>query len=122
MVTEGGDKYLGKWMEQRLNATMGTGPQKGPLTGGGMNWPMSQMPAQFAAELGKGVTLGLTALGPLKAPLVNQGGTTDTKGKKLYGEEDVASLMSFSNIRVGSHLQDIWAYFNTSQRKSIDVY
>jgi hypothetical protein len=72
--------------------------------------------------LGKGVALGLTALGPLKMPLVTQGGTTDTKDKTLYGEEDIAALMGFSNVRAGSQLQDIWVYFNTLRRKSIDVY
>jgi hypothetical protein len=80
-VTEGNDEYLGKWIEQRLDATLGTRPQRGPLVGGGRNRPMSQMPAQFAAELGKGVALGLTVLGPLKTPYVIQGGTTDTEGR-----------------------------------------
>ena len=87
-----------------------------------MNRPMSQMPVQFAAELKKGVALDLTALGPLKTPLMTQGGTTDTKGKQLYGEEEIAALVGFSNVRLGSHLQYIWAYFNMSYGKSIDVY
>ncbi len=121
-ITEGDDEYLGKWIEQQLGATIGTQPQRGPLAGGGMNRRKSQMLVQFVAELEKGVALGLTALGPLKTPLVTQGGTTDNKGKQLYGEEDIAALMGFSNIRLGSHLQDIWAYFNTSRGKSIDVY
>jgi hypothetical protein len=38
------------------------------------------MPAQFAAELGKGVALGLKVLGPMKKAHVTLGGTTDTKG------------------------------------------
>ncbi len=121
-VTEGDDKYLGKWIEQWLNATMGTRRQRGPLVGGGMNRQMSHMPAQFAAELGKWVALGLPALGPLKTPLVTQGGTTDTKGKQLYGEEGIAALMGFSNVWAGSQLQDIWAYFYTLHGKSIDMY
>jgi hypothetical protein len=121
-VTEGDDKYLGKWIKQWLNATMGTGPQRGPLAGMVMTRPTSQMLAHFAAELGKGVALGLKMLGSLKTPLVAQGGTTDTKGKQLYGEEDTAALMEFSNVWSGSHLQDIWAYFNKSRGKTIDVY
>jgi hypothetical protein len=121
-VTEGDDEYLGKWIKQRLNATMGTRSQRGPLVEGGINSPMPHMPAQFVAELEKGVALGLTALGLLKTPLVTQGGTTDTKGKQLYGEEDIAALMGFSNIPADSQLQDIWAYFNTLRRKSIDMY
>ncbi len=87
-----------------------------------MNRPMSQMPEQFVAELGKGIALVLTALNPLKTPLMTQRGTTDTKGKQLYGEEDIAALMGFSNIQLGSHLQDIRAYFNTSREKYIVVY
>jgi hypothetical protein len=107
VVTEGDDKYLGKWIEQKLNATMGTRPQRGPLAEGGMSKPMPHMPAQFATELGKGVALGLKTLGPMKTPLVTQGGTTDTKGKQLYGEEDIAALMGFANIRACNQLQDI---------------
>ncbi len=80
------------------------------------------MPAHFAAELGKRVALGLKVLGPLKTPLMAQGGTTDTNSKHLYGEEDIAALMGFSNARSGSHLQDTWAYFNTSRDKTINVY
>jgi hypothetical protein len=52
--------------------------------------------------------------GPLKTPLVTQGEATDTEGKQLYGEEDIAALMGFSNVQLGSQLQDIRAYFNTS--------
>ncbi len=63
-----------------------------------MNRPTSQILAQFVAELGKGVALGLMALGPLKTLLVTQGGTTDTNGKQLYEEEDIAAHMGFSNV------------------------
>jgi hypothetical protein len=115
-VTEQDNKYLGKWIKQRLNATMGTQSQRGPLVGMWMTRPGSQMLAHFAAELGKGVALGLKALGPLKTPLMAQGGTTDTDSKQLYGEEVIAALMGFSNFHSGSHLQDVWAYFNTSRR------
>jgi hypothetical protein len=95
---------------------------EGPLVGGGMNRPTSQILAQFVAELGKGDALGLMALGPLKTPLVTQGRPTDTNSKQLYGEEDIAALMGFSNVQFGSQLQDIWACFNMSPGKSIDVY
>jgi hypothetical protein len=121
-VTEGDGEYLGKWIEQWLDATMSTRPQRGPLAEGEMSRPMPYMPAQFVAELGKGVVLGLKALGPMKTPLVTLGGTTYTNNKQLYGEEDIAALMAFSNVRAGNQLQDIWAYFNTSRGKSIDVY
>jgi hypothetical protein len=89
---------------------MGTRPQMGPLSGMVMTRLASQMPAHFAAELGKGVALGLKALGLLKTPLVAQGGTTDKDSKQLYGEKDIASLMGFSYVHSGSHLQDIWVW------------
>jgi hypothetical protein len=101
-VTDGDNGYLEKWIKQWLDATKGTRPQRGPLVGGGMNRPTSQMPAQFVAELRKGVALGLMALVPLKTPLVTQGGPTDTKGKQLYGEEDIDALIGFSNVRLGT--------------------
>jgi hypothetical protein len=74
------------------------------------------------AELEKGVALGFKVLSPLKTPLVAQGGATDTNSKHLYGEEDIAALMGFSNVWSGSHLQDMWAYFNTSRGKTINMY
>jgi hypothetical protein len=44
-VTEGDEKYLGKWIKQRLDTTMGTRPQRGALMVGGMSRPMPHMPA-----------------------------------------------------------------------------
>jgi hypothetical protein len=68
-VTENDDAYFGQWVENRLNSTMG----KQPAADGGMGAigvaTPAQGPAQFAAELGKGVAMGLHALGPFKSPV-----------------------------------------------------
>ena len=69
------------------------------------------VPPNFAAELGRGVALGLHALSPFKTPAVANGGLGDTESKKGYGEEDIAALMGFSHVKKGHQLQDIWSYF-----------
>jgi hypothetical protein len=103
-VTEGDNKYPSKWIEQWLDETMGTRPQLGPHMWAAMTSPTANMPAQFAAELGKGVALGLLkSLGPLKTPLLAQGGTTITNCKQTYGEEDIAALMVFSKVPRKGH-------------------
>ena len=71
-----------------------------------------QGPAQFAAELGKGVAMGLHALGPFKSPSMAQGGGFESDSKQGYGEEDIAALMGFSHVKKGSELQDIWTIFS----------
>ena len=78
-------------------------------------------PAQFAAELGKGVAMGLHALGPFKSPSMAQGGGFESDSKQGYGEEDIAALMGFSHVKKGSELQDIWTYFHTMRSKNIDI-
>ncbi len=79
-------------------------------------------PAQFAAELGKGVAMGLHALGPFKLPSLTQGGGgADSDSKQGYGKEVIAALMGFSHVRKGSKLQEIWTYFHTMRSKNIDV-
>jgi len=64
-ITEVEDEYLGRWLEQRLDTTMGPRQQGSALAvaahQGGAPGPVSQ--ATFAADIGKGVALGLKALG-----------------------------------------------------------
>jgi len=64
-ITEVEDKYLGKWLEQQLNTTMGPRPQGSEPAAvaqrGGAAGPMTQ--ATFVTDIGKGVALGLKALG-----------------------------------------------------------
>ena len=65
-VTENDDVYFGQWMENRLNGTMGKRPAAhGAMGATGVATPAQGL-AQFAAELGKGVAMGLHALGPFK--------------------------------------------------------
>ncbi len=77
-----------------------------------------QVQAHFAAELGKGVAIGLHALGPFKTLALHQGGLADADGKQGYGEEDIVVLMSFLHVKKGSQLQDIWTYFQSLQAKT----
>ena len=98
-ITEVEDKYLGKWLEQRLNTTMGPHPQGGtPLSGalsGGSSRSMPQ--GNFSADIGKGVALGLKALGgPITT--VQQGATKEGKEKTCYTDNDIAAIMGFSHV------------------------
>ena len=119
-VTDNNDDYFGKWVENCLDSTM----EKQPAVDGGMRATMvvnpAQGPAQFAAELGKGVAMGLQAFGPFKTPLTAQGGGFESKSKQGYGEEDIAALMGISHVKKGSNLQDNWTYFHTMRDKNID--
>ncbi len=99
---------------------------KQPTTKAHMGAPLAgtaaDVPAHFTAELGKGVALGLHALGgPFKTPAMAQGGLGDSDSKKGYGDEDIAALMGFLHIKQGHQLQDIWSYFQSSGGKNIDV-
>jgi hypothetical protein len=89
---------------------------KGPPLAGSTG----DVPENFAAELGKGVALGLHALSPFKTLAVAQGGLGDAETKKGYGEEDIAALMGFSHVKKGHQLQDIWSYFQSAGVKNID--
>jgi hypothetical protein len=80
-ITEVEDEYLGKWLEQRLDTTLGPRPQGGaPPSGtqrGGSSGSMLQV--NFAADIRKGVALGLKALG---GPIA-----TGQQGATKEGEE-----------------------------------
>jgi hypothetical protein len=63
-VTENNNAYFGQWMENHLNGTMGKQPAvRDGMGAKGVATP-TQSPAHFKAELGKGVAIGLHALGP----------------------------------------------------------
>ncbi len=120
-ITDRDDAYFGQWMENCLDSTMGTWPATEAHTGalGAVTAP--QVPAHFAAELGKGVALGLHALGPLKTLALHQSGLADTDGKQGYGEEDIVALMGSLHVKKGNQLQDIGTYFQSLRGKNIDV-
>jgi hypothetical protein len=56
-----------------------------------------QMLLVMAAEVGKGVVLGLSALGPLQQDLTVQGTTSNTEPKG-YSKDDIAALMGLPEI------------------------
>jgi hypothetical protein len=107
-------------MENRLDGTM----EKRPITkvrkGAPLAGSTGDVPANFAAELSKGVALGLHTFSPFKTPSVAQGGLGDAETKKGNGEEDITALMGFSHVKKGSQLQDIWSYFQFAGVKNID--
>ncbi len=120
-VMENNDAYFGQWVENCLDSIMG----KRPAADGGMGVTgvatPAQGPAQFAAELGKGVAMGLHTLGQFKLPSIAQEGGLESNSKQGYREEDIAALMGFSHVKKGSELQDIWTYFHTMRSKNINV-
>ena len=85
-VTENDNAYFGQWMENRLDGTMG----KRPAAHNGMGTTGVATPAQglahFAAELGKGVAMGLHALGPFKSLSMTQGGELIVTANKDTGK------------------------------------
>jgi hypothetical protein len=81
-ATENGDAYFGQWIENCLDGTMGKRPAVDSGMGATRVATPAQGPAQFAAELGKGVAMGLHALGPFKPPSVTQGGGVDSDSKQ----------------------------------------
>jgi hypothetical protein len=82
-ITEVEDEYLGKWLDQRLDTTLGPRPRGGGTIGGttqtGPSGPMAQ--ATFAADIGKGVALGLRALGGPMAAAQAQSATKEVEEK-----------------------------------------
>jgi hypothetical protein len=112
-ITKTDNAYFNQWVKSHLDSTMGTRPKKLPHPGVPMAGTSTQVLGHFAAELGKGVALGLQALGPFKPSTGNQGGVTEANSKQMYGEENIAALMGFSHVQKGSNLQDIWMYFQS---------
>ena len=67
-VMECNDAYFGQWVENCLNSTMDCS------MGATMAVTPLQGPAHLTEELGKGVAMGLHALGTFKTPSMTQGG------------------------------------------------
>ena len=102
-VMEGDDVYFGQWMEIHLGSTitLGKRPVTDLLMGATLAVTPSQVPAQFAVELGKGVAMGLHTLGPFETPFMPRGGVADADSKQGYGEKNIMALMSFSHVKKG---------------------
>ena len=123
-ITEVEDDYLGRWLEQRLDTTMGPRqqgavPAVAPYRGGAPG-PMSQ--ATFAADIGKGVALGLKALGAPMATGHLQSPTKDGDEKTRYTDDDIAAIMGFSHVHRGDQVQPIWITMNNAKQKNHDVF
>jgi hypothetical protein len=123
-ITEVEDEYLGKWLEQRLDTTLGPRPLGGGTTGvtprGGPSGPMTQ--ATFAADIGKGVALGLKALGGPMVAAQAQGTTKEGEEKTRYSDDDIAAIMGFSHVHRGDQLQPIWTTLNNAKQKNLDIF
>ena len=126
-VTKGDDDYFKKWINQRLDAVFGPRPSSGaPETAGawGSTHPQtaqSQVSALMATEVGKGVALGLRAVGHLQRDPSQLGGGYDTEPKG-YTKYDIAAPMGFAGTYRGSNLPEIWELFNATKGKNIDAY
>ncbi len=121
VVTEGDEYNFEQWAEQQLNATMGVWPVQEPLGGTTLMAQNNTVPAQFAADLSKGLAMGLKSLRPLKPPTTAQGGHTDMDTKQGYSDEDIAALMGFAHVKHRNQLPTIWEYFNSYRGKSINI-
>ncbi len=79
------------------------------------------VPVHIAAELSKGLAMGLKSLGPFKSPTTAQGGHTNMDTKQGYSNEDISALMGFAHVKHRNQLPTIWEYFNSYRGKSIDI-
>ena len=122
-ITEVEDEYLGKWLEQRLDTTLGPRPQGGaPLSGTQKGGSSGSMPQEnFAADIGKGVALGLKALGGPIAT-VHQGATKEDEEKTRYTGDDIVAIMGFSHVTRGDMVQPIWTTLNNAKQKNHDTF
>jgi len=123
-ITEVEDDYLGRWLEQQLDTTMGPRPQGAVQAVAthreGPTGPISQ--ATFAANIGKGVALGLKALGAPIAMGHLQSPTKEGEEKTRYTDNDIAAIMGFSHVHRGDQVQSIWITMNNAKQKNIDVF
>ena len=75
----------------------------------------------FAADIGKGVALGLKALGGPIAT-VQQGAAKEGEEKNCYTDKDIAAIMGFSHVTRGDLVQPIWTTLNNAKQKNHDTF
>ncbi len=79
--------------------------------------------ATFAADIGKGVALGLKALGgPISHRTLAQGTTKEVDEKTRYTNDDIAAIMGFSHVHRGDQVQPIWTTLNNVKQKNLDIF
>ncbi len=101
---------------------LGYPPRMRAVIWGGTNpHDAMQVSAMMATKVGKGVALGLWALGQLQRDPSQLGGgyNANTKG---YTKDDIAALMGFARVYNGHNLLNIWELFNATKGKNINVY
>jgi hypothetical protein len=123
-ITEVEDEYLGRWLEQRLDTTMGPHPPGGASMMALSKGPEKSMlfQANLAADIGNGVALGLKALGGQLKGGQLQGPTQEVDEKTRFTDDDNAAVMVFSHVLRGDQVQPIWITLNNSKQKNIDVF
>jgi hypothetical protein len=126
-VTEEDNKYFAKWINQWLDSTFGlcssTGPQ-GNMGVAGIAHPHDpmQVSTMMATEVGKGVALGLRAVGHLQRDTLQLGGGYEADTGKGYTKDDIVAILGFAGVYSGNSLPDIWELFNATKGKNIDAY
>jgi len=128
-VTEGDDEYFVRWIDQRMESTFGPRPGSGlgktsnmGISSGLMVHDQAKFLALMASEVGKGVALGLRAVGHGNRDPTHMGGGYDTDTGKGYTKDDIAALMGFAGVYSGSNLPDIWEVFNATKGENMDAY
>jgi hypothetical protein len=128
-VTEGDKEYFVRWIDQRMDSTIGPRPGSGPggtsnmgTSSGLMVHDQAKLSALMASEVGKGVALGLRAVGHGNRNPTHMGGGYDTDIGKGYTKDDIAALMGFAGVYSSSNLPDIWEVFNATKGKNVDAY
>ena len=88
-ITEGDDDYFEKWIDQRLDVVFGPRPNTdsvrttGPWGSTHPQTAPSQVSALMATEVGKGVALGLRAMGHLQRDSSQPGGVMTPKPRVI---------------------------------------
>jgi hypothetical protein len=84
-TTEGDDAYFGQVMENQLDGTMGKRPITEVRRGAPLAGSTGDVPANFAAELGKGVASGSTPSALSRHRLWHKGGLGTRKPRRGMG-------------------------------------
>ena len=101
---------------------MGPRPQAGAenlISRGSPTGPKTQA----SADIGKGVALGLKALGGPMATVQQQQGTTkEGDDKTRYTDDNITAIMGFSHVQQGDQVQPIWATLNNAKQNNFDIF
>jgi hypothetical protein len=104
--------------------TFGPRPMMGPqgnmgVVGIAHHHDPTQVSAMMATEVGKGVALGLQAMGHLQRDTPQLGGGYEADTSKGYTKDDIAAIMGFAGVYSGSNLPDIWSCSTPQKGKTL---